>query len=932
MTTAIAWVNQTSAVVLASVLNTGWIALVAAATVGLVLRFTPRVNAATRHLAWWGVLAITVLGALIPRSATLSTIKATIAPRNSSPGASVRSHELRAAGSLAPTTRDLPVRAHAPQTSPAISAPSSAAHFAFLPSLPLTLPVGRWLEVVFAAWFAAFLLLFQRMTASYAHLRGLRKRASPAPDCAVAEFARCLRHAQASAQVRLLASSEIFSPLAAGFLHRVIVLPERMLAEISRSELQNILLHELAHFERRDNWTNLLARSLGCALLLHPVAAWALSRIEREREAACDEWVVTVSGSARQYAATLARLFEVYGARRGELLATGMAHRSSRLGERIEMILRPKRQFAAGVSFGRISLGAVAGLAMIAMGTQTPAWVALASDAAIAPASVTASRLITGAPPLATPPPAGARIPPSVTADSTLSADMLSGEMAKGPARTFQQVELRQSSHASSEGWTPEWTLERGRQTSSGQVRFSFGCHRNGSTWQEESDVPLSSLRDFSLSLLDHDGPVKFEYVRDAGELVCQGEARGGRASGAFTVNPNAQFVSALEKMGYPATDEEEVLSLMMSDVTLDFARDVKSTGLELRAGELASLRSHGVTAAYIREARQAGLTQLTADDFGELRTHGVEPQYVQRILAVDSKLTVDDVCELRTHGVEPEYLKGIKASGVAISIEDICSVRTHGVEPEYLKSIRAVSSNISIDDIDEYRTHGVEPEYLKGMLGVDSHLAVEDICQFRTHGVEPEYLQGVRSVSSHVSADEICELRTHGVEPTYLKGIQAADSKLTADQISELRTHGVEAGYYQSIKAVDPRLSIDDITQLRTHGVEPEYYKEVKLIDPKLSIDDITRLRTHGVEPGHLKEIRGAAPTLSIDEVTELSTHGVPGSFVTETSREGYHFSAEELSELWTHGIDADYLRSLQQMGLKNLTPKQILRLRGVS
>jgi beta-lactamase regulating signal transducer with metallopeptidase domain len=583
------------------------------------------------------------------------------------------------------------------------------------------------------------MLLLLRMTTSYAHLRGLRKRASPAPDFAVAEFARCLRHAQASAGVRLLASSEIFSPLAAGFLHPVIVLPERMLAEIFRSELQNILLHELAHFERRDNWTNLLARSLGCALLLHPVAAWALSRIEREREAACDEWVVAVSGSARQYAATLARLFEVCGARRGELLATGMAHRSSRLGERIEMILRPKRQFASGASLGRISLGALAGLAILAMGTQTPAWIALASNAAVAPASETASRLITGAPPSATPALAQ-RTQFSVSADSRLSADMLSGEMAKGPARTFQQVELRQSSHASSEGWTPQWTLERGRQTSSGQVRFSFGYHRNGSTWQEESDVPLSSLHGFSLSMLDHDGPVKFEYVRDAGELVCEGEARGGRASGAFTVNPNAQFVSALEKMGYPTPDEEAVLSLMMSDVTLDFARDVKSTGLELRAGELASLRSHGVTAAYIREARQAGLTQLTADDFCELRTHGVEPQYMQRILAVDSNLTVDDVCELRTHGVEPEYLKGIKASGVAISIEDICSVRTHGVEPEYLKSIREVSSDISIDDIDGYRTHGVEPEYLKGMLGVDSHLAVEDICQFRTHGVEPEY------------------------------------------------------------------------------------------------------------------------------------------------------------------------------------------------
>ena len=711
----------------------------------------------------------------------------------------------------------------------------------------------------------------------------------------MAEFARCLRHAQASAGVRLLASSEIFSPLAAGFLHPVIILPERMLAEISPSELQNILLHELAHFERRDNWTNLLARLLECALLLHPVAAWALSRIEREREAACDEWVVAVSGSARQYAATLARLFEVCGARRGELLATGMAHRSSRLGERIEMILRPKRQFASSVSFGRISLGALAGLAILAMGTQAPEWIALASDAAITPASVTASRLITGAPPLATPAPARGALP-SVNGESTLSADMGSGEAAKGPARTFHPIELRQSDHASFEGWTPEWTLERSRQNSSDRVRFSFGYRRNGSTWQEESDVPLSSLHGFSLVILDHDGPIKFEYVRDAGELVCEGEARGGRASGAFTVNPNAQFVSALEKMGYPAPDEEDVLSLMMSDVTLDFARDVKSTGLELRAGELASLRSHGVMAAYIREARQAGLTQLTADDFGELRTHGVEPQYVQRILAVDSKLTVDDVCELRTHGVEPEYLKGIKASGVAISIEDICSVRTHGVEPEYLKSIRAVSTNISIDDIDEYRTHGVEPEYLKGMFGVDSHLAVEDICQFRTHGVEPEICRACGRCRVIFPRTKSGVAARAGSSPLTSRGFRRPIASSPRIRSANCAPTVSRPDIIRASRAVDPAAFQLMTSPNFVPTASSQYYQEVKAIDPELSIDDITRLRTHGVEPGHLKEIRGAAPTLSIDEVTELSTHGVPGSFVTETSREGYHFSAEEL------------------------------------
>lgn len=77
------------------------------------------------------------------------------------------------------------------------------------------------------------------------------------------------------------------------------------------------------------------------------------------------------------------------------------------------------------------------------------------------------------------------------------------------------------------------------------------------------------------------------------------------------------------------------------------------------------------------------------------------------------------------------------------------------------------------------------------------------------------------------------------------------------------------------------------------------------------------------------MKDLRGAAPNLSIEDLTELSSHGVPGSLLAEAMHEGYRFTADEFSELWSHGVDAKYLRDLQDMGVKNLTAKQILRLR---
>ena len=47
--------------ILEAVLNSLWQAAAVAAAVWLLLKLTPRINAATRYAVWWAVLAVVVL-------------------------------------------------------------------------------------------------------------------------------------------------------------------------------------------------------------------------------------------------------------------------------------------------------------------------------------------------------------------------------------------------------------------------------------------------------------------------------------------------------------------------------------------------------------------------------------------------------------------------------------------------------------------------------------------------------------------------------------------------------------------------------------------------------------------------------------------------------------------------------------------------------
>jgi uncharacterized protein (TIGR03435 family) len=326
-------------VVLTAVVNSLWQALAVAILVWLALRFLPKINAATRYAIWWAALGV---GLVLP-----------VAPR------------------LIQAMRPLPrtIAATAVKTPQVVAQPVNAE--------PVIVPVapGRtamWPIAVFAVWSAILLWRLGQLGRSYLYLRGIKRRAvvSPMPLPAIP------RHAD------LLISQDVFSPMAVGFLRPAVVLPESLLAELTEPEREHVLLHEAAHLARNDDWANLAMRIVGGALALHPVAIWILRQIEHEREMACDDWVVARTGSARPYAASLAHLFELRRARRGEILASGIFGRNSRIGDRIEVLLRRGRTFSPRASVSGVIVSAIALSALLLAGSLTPRWIAFAQEQA----------------------------------------------------------------------------------------------------------------------------------------------------------------------------------------------------------------------------------------------------------------------------------------------------------------------------------------------------------------------------------------------------------------------------------------------------------------------------------------------------------------------------------------------------------------------
>jgi beta-lactamase regulating signal transducer with metallopeptidase domain len=258
---------------------------------------------------------------------------------------------------------------------PMLWAPASGGQASALPSAALlTLPTpGGWVLWALVAWLAISAALLARLAFSYRSLRRLKREARPLV------IDQVLNETAGGRRVQLRASSQIAVPMAAGLFDPVILIPEALPEQLSEEEFRQVLLHELAHLRRRDDWTNLAQKVLEALFFFHP-AVWCIARrLNLEREIACDDCVVAMTGAARPYAVCLTKMAQRSAFARAPQLAAGAVARKGQVSHRIESLLSRR---GAGGGLSKIGVAVATGLlALVALFAANLAPVAVAEPA-----------------------------------------------------------------------------------------------------------------------------------------------------------------------------------------------------------------------------------------------------------------------------------------------------------------------------------------------------------------------------------------------------------------------------------------------------------------------------------------------------------------------------------------------------------------------
>ena len=312
-----------------------------------VLRVFAKANASTRYAAWLvALLALLMLPLVTSFSHVLvrpgAAAHSTIARRPSFQSEAVTHGVLPLSG----TTH------RADAGAPLAATPAASRISITLPELAAT--------VTFAVWVLGALALLTRLSAALVHLERLKRESMPLGVERRDALLTWQEASKGARDVRICVCDDIDVPVAVGLFDAMILLPSHLVSALDPQDLDRILVHELAHLLRADDWTNGLQRLASALLFFNPAMWFIAHQLDIEREVACDDRVLELTGAVRPYALCLTKMAEMTALPHRPLAAPGVFMTRKNISIRVERLLTAGRAFGSSIApaiLGTVTVG-----------------------------------------------------------------------------------------------------------------------------------------------------------------------------------------------------------------------------------------------------------------------------------------------------------------------------------------------------------------------------------------------------------------------------------------------------------------------------------------------------------------------------------------------------------------------------------------------
>ena len=242
------------------------------------------------------------------------------------------------------------------------------------PTAPSTPPKRDWLPfAIIGGWACGFAIIVAVRLRDWRRIKAALRASAPM---------------SIPAAVEVRSSPGLLEPGAVGWFRPILLLPAGIEDHLTPPQLKAVLAHEVCHIQRHDNLTAAIHMFVEAVFWCHPLVWWIGAKMMEERERACDEEVLRVTGDPKAYADAILNVCRRYVE---SPLACVPGVSGSNLKKRIEAIMIDRRvlqlNFAKKIAIAAAGLAALAWSILVGMSNTRP----ISAQSAERPRFMTAS-------------------------------------------------------------------------------------------------------------------------------------------------------------------------------------------------------------------------------------------------------------------------------------------------------------------------------------------------------------------------------------------------------------------------------------------------------------------------------------------------------------------------------------------------------------
>ncbi|MCX2451027.1 M48 family metalloprotease [Pedobacter sp. PLR] len=223
----------------------------------------------------------------------------------------------------------------------------SAAYYEYLNNIPQNISSKAEQLFPYLVSIYGIGLLFQLLIllAGYQKMQQLKNSVHEAvPAAWTSIFEEMRNKLKLQQQIGFYLSDKVNVPLVLGYFKPIVLFPIALAAQLDLKQVEAILIHELSHIRRNDYLLNLIKTGIETILFFNPFI-WLSGRfINIEREHACDDLVVQLTGTPVTYAHALLKL-EILKDKSAPALSMAATGKNQHLYQRIKRITDMKTNY-----------------------------------------------------------------------------------------------------------------------------------------------------------------------------------------------------------------------------------------------------------------------------------------------------------------------------------------------------------------------------------------------------------------------------------------------------------------------------------------------------------------------------------------------------------------------------------------------------------